>query len=103
METQPLIGKMKEYVQDFRMQIAKGGLASIPPRNTETFFRELVQELPDCCSNRRDVELFAACVDRFGAACAREDVKTAARTLMEMENVVESVQSPHNTATEYYY
>ena len=94
MQVQTIGSKMQEYVQDFREQLLKGDMASVPAliENSGTFFRELMQELPRGAFPCQEVEIFASCVDRFGAACGQRDLDAAAATLAEMEEITETVR-----------
>jgi len=94
MKPQTVINKMREYTQDFREQLGKGDIESIPAliENVGTFFRELMQEIPRCEFEILEISTFVVCVDRFGTSCAQQDLEKAAATLNEMEDVIRSVE-----------
>ena len=93
MKLQTVYDKMQEYVQNFREQLAMGDTASVAAlaANSGSFFRELMQELPQDAAMGTEVNIFITCVERFGAACAQRDMEGAAETLAEMETVVSAV------------
>lgn len=95
MQTETIAQKLREYIQDFRAQLDKGDVSSVPAltENTGTFFRELIRELPEGSAIGLEVETFAACVEVFGTACRQADMETAARTLNEMEDVLDAVNA----------
>ncbi len=95
MKPDTIVNKMREYVQDFREQLTKGDLASVSTltRNSGAFFRELLREMPpECGAIEPEITVFAGCVERFGTACAHEDLELAAVTLSEMEAATRSAQ-----------
>ena len=95
MKQQTILDKMREYIQDFREQLAKNDLDSLTAlvANTKTHFKDLMRDLPDDCTPGRDVEIFIICVDRFGGACLRHDLDQAALLLVEMEAITDSMQA----------
>ena len=102
MQATTLVNKMREYVQDFRAQLLKKDMASVPAltRNTGCFFRELIAEMPEDVVNGLEVQEFLACVDRFGTACRQENLENAAQTLQEMEDVVARAETACRTVTQ---
>ncbi len=94
MRTQTIVNKMREYIQDFREQLAKEDLTSIRTlaENTGNFFRELMRELPQGGTLDREVDVFVGCVERFGTACGQNNLQQAAQELAAMEMVVETVK-----------
>lgn len=95
MQPQTILDKMREYIQDFRAQLAKKDRDALHTltANTGSFFRELISELPETAVAGREVRIFADCVERFGTACSQDNWEAAAETLSDMEDIALVVQN----------